>query len=78
MDDRSTGHGDGADPARGRWLTMNLLRLGGAALIVAALLMLNGRIGGADALAYVLLGAGLVGVFLVPQLLARKWRTPRP
>lgn len=72
-----------ADPAdearaRNRWAVMTAVRLAGVAMVVAGVLMLRGVIPGADAAAYLLLAVGLVDTFVVPQVLARKWRTPRP
>ena len=66
------------DPARGRFMTIQLLRLSGVALVLAGLLAVRGKIGLPAEAGYVMLAAGLAGVFLVPQWLARKWKTPRP
>jgi hypothetical protein len=82
------------DVARGRWLAINAVRLGGVVMVIVGLLGLRGYFeypvvmvivgilglrGVFDypALAgYVLIGVGLLDVFLVPLLLARKWRSP--
>jgi hypothetical protein len=71
MDDRND------DIARNRWLVINMLRLGGVAMVVIGLLMLQGRFGGNETVAYALIGVAMLDIFVVPQLLARKWRTPR-
>lgn len=61
------------DKARNRWLIIQTMRLVGVAMVVIALLALQGLFPLPDMAAYVLLVAGLVDVFLVPTLLARKW-----
>ncbi|BBC74200.1 conserved hypothetical protein [Altererythrobacter sp. B11] len=72
-----------ADPvsekiARNRWLVISLLRMAGVAVVVIGLLVVSGTIPLPPAAGYVLLAIGLLDTFLVPQLLARKWRSPRP
>ena len=62
--------------ARNRFLVINLLRLGGAAMVLIGLLMTADRIGGGAVLGYVLLVLGLLDMFAVPQVLSRRWRTP--
>lgn len=71
MDDR-----DPDATARNRFLVINLLRLGGAAMVLIGLLMTADRIGGGAVLGYVLLVLGLLDMFAVPQVLSRRWRTP--
>jgi hypothetical protein len=69
------------DLARNRWMVITILRFGGFSLAVLGLLMSQGAVdiaGEANRLVgYVFLAVGLVDGFVVPQLLARKWRTPR-
>jgi hypothetical protein len=65
------------DPARGRFFTIHAIRLAGVAGVVAGMLASNGRLPAPVWLGYVLLAAGLVGVFVLPPILVRKWRTPR-
>ena len=62
--------------ARGRWLTINVLRLGGVAMVVAGMLGTRQVLEIRVIAAYALIGIGLLDIFLVPLLLARKWRTP--
>lgn len=64
--------------ARNRWAVMTAVRMAGVAMVVAGVMMLRGVIPGPDVAAYLLLAVGLVDTFVVPQVLARKWRTPRP
>ena len=64
------------DVARARWLVIGVTRLAGVAMVVVGILGVN-RVFEYPAVAgYVLIVAGLLDVFLVPLLLARKWRTP--
>jgi hypothetical protein len=62
--------------ARGRWLTINVLRLGGVAMVVAGMLGTRQVIAIPVIAAYALIAVGLLDVFLVPLFLARKWRSP--
>jgi hypothetical protein len=68
---------NGADPARRRFFTIQAVRLAGVAGVVAGMLASNGRLPGPTWLGYGLIAAGLVGVFVLPPILVRKWRTPR-
>lgn len=70
--------GQSEDQARGRFMVIQLLRLGGVAMVIVALLILNGVIPAPAIVGWALLPIGIVDIFLVPQFLARKWRTPGP
>ena len=59
-----------------RFFMINALRLSGVAFVIAGLLIINGVIDFAAAAGYVFLVVGLLDIFVVPQVLARKWRTP--
>ena len=63
--------------ARNRFVVLNLVRLAGTALTVVSMLILGDAIGAPYALGYVLLALGLVAIFAMPLMLARRWRTPR-
>lgn len=65
------------DPARRRFFTIQVVRLGGVAVVVLGMLIVSGRNGWPVWLGYPLLASGLVGVFILPVKLARKWRTPQ-
>ena len=71
----------GDEKARNRWLVITLMRFTGFALAVLGLLMTQGAVdivGEVNrVVGYLLLVAGLADGFVVPQLLARKWRSPR-
>ncbi len=74
---------DGRDPAQNRFLVINLMRIGGVAMILFAIAILNGAVILPDWAAYLLLALGFVECFIVPQMLARLWSTndrnpPRP
>jgi hypothetical protein len=64
--------------ARRRWGLINLARLGGVAMVVIGILGVREVWDYPVPLAWILLAGGLLGIFLVPRTLARKWRTPRP
>ncbi len=61
---------------RGRFLVLNAVRMSGVALVIIGILVLNRAIALPDAVGWVFLAVGLIDVFVIPQLLARKWRTP--
>jgi len=67
------------DPAAVRWAAMQLSRLLGAVMVVAGMLIAAGRLPALNfvppPLAYLLIAAGLAEFFVVPLLLARRWRS---
>ena len=63
------------DPARARFFAMQAMRLGGLMMVIAALLGLNGVLPVPPVAAWPLLIVGLIEMFLIPQILARHWRT---
>ena len=68
------------DRERTRWFTLVVTRFIGFAIVLVGILMSQGAIdlaGDVNTLAgYMLIAVGLVDGFVVPQILARKWRTP--
>ena len=64
------------DVARGRWLVINITRLAGVAMVVIGILGVADVFEYPAFAGYVLIAVGLLDVFLVPQVLARKWRSP--
>jgi uncharacterized membrane protein HdeD (DUF308 family) len=70
----------GRDPAAARFAVIQVLRLSGVALVILGLVIVAGpsqRLSGLpDWVGYILLIAGLADVFVVPTLLARRWRSP--
>ena len=71
MDDRP-----GDEVARNRWMVINALRVAGVAMVLVGLLIVREVIPEPAWAGYIILAVGLADVFLVPLLLARKWRTP--
>jgi hypothetical protein len=72
--------GPGDDDARNRWAIITILRFMGFALAVLGLLMSQNAVNNAGdtnrLIGYVFIVVGLIDGFVVPQVLARKWRTP--
>ena len=64
------------DFASGRWMAINLLRIAGVAMVVAGILAEQGVVEIHALAGYGLIAFGLFDVFAVPQILARKWRSP--
>lgn len=65
------------DVARARWMAINAVRIAGVAMVVVGILGLQDVLEYPDIAGYVLVGVGLLDIFLVPQVMARKWRSPR-
>ena len=67
-------------PAAARFMAIQLVRVAGVATVLFGLLVEAGRLPGFAAVprwfGYVLAVVGLIEVFLLPRLLARRWRTP--
>lgn len=72
-----TGENSEKDPAKLRFLMISINRLFGGVMVVLGLLGANGLLGVPDWFAYALIVVGLIEFVLVPQLLAKAWRTPR-
>lgn len=64
-----------SDPARARFFTVQLVRLASVGLALVGLLVVRAKIDLAPAAGWIMLAAGLIGAFVVPQVLARKWRS---
>lgn len=72
-----------ADPiedtkARNRWAAITLARLGGVGLTMFGIMVLSGQADVPRTLGWVALGIGLAGALILPSVLVRRWRTPRP
>ena len=69
------------DPAKARFFTMQAVRLFGLACVLIGLLHIVGRFPPLGDLprwvGYLLLANGLFGVFVIPIMMAKRWRTPR-
>lgn len=68
------------DPAAARFAVIQIVRAGGVAMVLFGIAVLTARIPALAAVpdwaGYLLIGAGLIDVFVAPTLLARRWRTP--
>ena len=66
------------DPAAARWGAIQVVRFFGVAAVLIGILIVTGRLA-LDWLprwlGYVLIAAGLFDVFVIPTLLARRWRS---
>lgn len=65
------------DPAKGRFMFMQMMRLGGLLLVIGAVLILSGKVPGPPVLGYGLLLLGVVEFFAMPIMLAKRWKTPK-
>ena len=67
------------DPAVARFAVIQAMRASGAMLVMAGFAVLSHHFaalsGMPDLVGYLLLGVGLVDFFVVPQVLARRWRS---
>ena len=67
------------DPAGARFAVLQLVRLSGALLALAGVLVVSGKISWMPhlpgALGYILIGLGLGDFFALPPLLARRWKS---
>jgi hypothetical protein len=68
------------DEARNRWMVIQAMRTLGFGLVILGILMTQGVVVIAGAyntwVGYGLVAIGLLDGFLMPQVLARKWRSP--
>ena len=70
------------DPAIARFAVIQAMRASGAMLVMGGFVLLShhfaGLAGVPDLVGYVVLGVGVVDFFVVPQVLAKRWRSKRP
>jgi hypothetical protein len=59
-----------------RFFMLQALRLGGAVMAMIGAVIISGRFVDMPALGYVLLVLGAVEFFVLPNMVARKWRSP--
>lgn len=62
--------------ARNRFLVLNLVRLSGLVAILIGIAIHYGRIPLPQPVAWILVAAGFFEFFFMPNIVARKWRTP--
>lgn len=63
------------DPAKARFMAINLMRIGGVAMVLIGIVIIQGVLPLPDWVAYILIALGLVEAFIFPTLLARVWST---
>ena len=66
-----------ADPARNRFFVMNAVRFAGVAQIILGMLVAAERLGWPAWAGWVLIVNGALDAFVIPQFLARRWRSPK-
>ena len=70
------------DPAVARFAVIQAVRASGAALVMGGFAVLSHNFaalaGVPDLVGYALLGVGVVDFFVVPQVLAKRWRSAKP
>ena len=64
------------NPAKARFLTLQLVRLSGVAMVIIGLLTTQKALPLPKEAGFVLLITGMVEVFVVPHLLAKRWKSP--
>jgi thiosulfate reductase cytochrome b subunit len=64
------------DRARNRYFTIQAVRFAGVVQILLALVVLEGKLDWPGIIGYLLLANGLADVFLIPRLMAKRWRSP--
>ena len=62
--------------ARQRFFMLQALRLGGAVMAMIGAVIISGRFVDMPVLGYVLLVLGAVEFFVLPNIVALKWRSP--
>lgn len=66
------------DIAKGRFIALNIVRLLGVTLALLGLAIIAGKIAVPREVGYVFFVVGLLDALIVPIILTRKWKTPRP
>ena len=66
------------DPAKARFFMIAGHRVIGAVLVLLGILCLENVLDWGETLGWALVILGVIDVFVVPLLLTRLWRTPRP
>lgn len=65
------------DPAAARFASIQFTRLLGVAFVLGGIWVATGRTPLPEWVGYLLIANGLVDVFVLPLVLARKWRMPK-
>ncbi|MBD3729007.1 MAG: hypothetical protein IE933_04810 [Sphingomonadales bacterium] len=64
------------DPAAARFAVISILRLMGVAMVLGGVVIVSGNSSLPQWAGWVLVVIGMGDTFIVPQMLARRWRTP--
>jgi len=64
--------------AKKRFMALNLVRLGGAAVVFLGMLCASDKVDipGAHLIGVLLVAVGLVDFFVMPRVLVKRWKTP--
>lgn len=62
--------------ARQRFMLLQMVRMGGAAMALIAAVIISGRLIDMPMLGYALLVLGAAEFFVLPNLISKSWRTP--
>ena len=65
-----------ADPAKARFIVLNLLRFSGAVLVMVGLGVQLGKIDLPWVIGPIFAFVGMFDMFIMPVILARRWKTP--
>lgn len=63
--------------ARTRFFVISLTRLIGGILVMLGMMVVLGYLAWPQIVGYALLLVGLIDTFVIPQVLIRKWRSPK-
>lgn len=66
------------DPAKARFIAIQAMRWTGLAMVLVGLMIVYNRIDAPKELGYGLTVLGLIESLIVPTVLARLWKTPKP
>jgi len=66
---------EGKDPAKARFFALVLIRWTGVALVLVGMLINAGKIAAPGIVGILLVAFGLFDAFVMPVILARKWKT---
>ena len=66
----------GNDPAKARFLAISLIRVSGAVFVLLGLMITERRIALPWIVGAILVAVGFFDVFVMPKVLARRWKTP--
>lgn len=66
-----------ADPARNRFFAIHAVRFAGVAQVIVGMVVVGGRMDWPEWLGWVLIANGALDAFVIPQFLARRWRSPK-